>query len=223
MKCTVIAIDGPAASGKSTISRLLAQKLDYIYLNTGSIYRAATWHVLGQGIEPTDEDAVAQAVAAANVHYELDNSGSAIVKVGEQAPTRENLTSDAVNAAVSAVSGNARVRETLLDRQRQFADIANLIAEGRDMGTRVFPGASYKFFVTASEEVRQKRRAAEGLTDDVARRDRADSTRKAAPLKAAEDAEIIDTSEMSIEDVLDHILEQLARKGLPCAERVIQK
>jgi cytidylate kinase len=209
----VIAIDGPAASGKSTVSRILAERLGIVFLTTGAIYRAATWQVLQRGIDPRDTAAVIQELRQCDIRYILRDRQSKITVNGAELNDQQ-LRGKAVNAGVSPVSGIPEVRAMLLEAQRDFAELTDLVAEGRDMGTRVFPTSPYKFFITASEEVRQKRREAEGLTDDVGGRDRQDTQRKVDPLRPAEDAVRIDTSELSIEQVVDRVLEILAEKGL---------
>jgi cytidylate kinase len=209
----VIAIDGPAASGKSTVSRILAERLGIVFLTTGAIYRAATWQVLQCGIDPRDTAAVIQELRQCDIRYILRDRQSKITVNGAELNDQQ-LRGEAVNAGVSPVSGIPEVRAMLLEAQRDFAELTDLVAEGRDMGTRVFPNSPYKFFITASEEVRQKRREAEGLTDDVGGRDRQDTQRKADPLRPAEDAVRLDTSELTIEQVVERVLEILAEKGL---------
>jgi cytidylate kinase len=210
----VIAIDGPAASGKSTISRLLAAKLGFSYVNTGAIYRAATWLVVQQGIDPTDEAHVEGAIRAAEFTCGLNaENGRSYILVNGVDPGAE-LTSDAVNAAVSHVAKIPGVRDVFLQKQRDFQKLADIVVEGRDMGTRVFPETPYKFFLSANEEVRQQRRDAQGLQDVVAARDKMDASRQAAPLVPAPDAVAVDSSYLSIDGVLAQILGVLAEKGV---------
>lgn len=210
----VIAIDGPAASGKSTVSRLLAAKLGFSYVNTGAIYRAATWLVLKQGIDPQDAERVEGAIRAAAFTCGLDaQTGRSYILVNGADPGDE-LTSDGVNAAVSHIAKIPGVRDVFLQQQRAFQDLADIVVEGRDMGTRVFPDTPYKFFLSANEVVRQSRRNAQGLQDEVAARDKMDSSRQAAPLTPAPDAVAVDSSHLSIEGVLNQILAILAEKGV---------
>lgn len=209
----VIAIDGPAASGKSTVSRLLAQKLGFSYVNTGAIYRAATWLVLKSGIEPRDEARAEGAIRAAIFECGLAEGRSFILVNGED--PGDELTSDAVNAAVSHIAKISGVRDLFLQKQRDFLNIADIVVEGRDMGTRVFPETPYKIFLSASETVRQQRRSAQGMKDEVAARDKIDATRQAAPLAPAPDAIQVDSSDAGIDAVLGRILAILAERGIP--------
>ena len=210
----VIAIDGPAASGKSTISRLLAAKLGFSYVNTGAIYRAATWLVLKQGIDPTDEAHAEGAIRAAAFTCGLNaENGRSYILVNGTDPGEE-LTSDGVNAAVSHIAKIPGVRDVFLQKQRDFQALADIVVEGRDMGTRVFPETPYKFFLSANEDVRQQRRDAQGLQDEIAARDKMDSSRKTAPLTPAPDAIAVDSSHLSIDGVLNEILSILAAKGV---------
>ncbi|MGK0188688.1 MAG: cytidylate kinase [Verrucomicrobiales bacterium] len=212
-----IAIDGPAASGKSTVSRLLAKKLGFIYVNSGEMYRAVTWAVLKSGVDTADADAVWECVSKLAIDCALatDANGERIstVKIDGVDPSSE-LRSPQVNANVSPVSSVPAVRELLVARQRDYASVADIIMEGRDIGSVVFSDSPFKFFVTASEKVREARRHAEGHSDPIAARDKQDSTRKASPMVVADDAVQVDTSTMDITDVVDHIETILRKKGL---------
>jgi cytidylate kinase len=207
----VIAIDGPAASGKSSVARELARRLDFVYLNSGAIYRAITWHLLDQGIGPADEAAVAEAAGRARIQCDLSHNDSRVL-INHIDPT-SHLRDGAVNQAVSAVSANPAVREVANREMHDCAQARDLVVEGRDIGSVVFPETPYQFYIDATPEVRARRRAAEGLLDQISARDRADTGRAAAPLMIAPDAEVIDTSEMSIAEVADEIERRLRAKN----------
>jgi cytidylate kinase len=208
----VIAIDGPAASGKSSVARALARRLGFIYVNSGAIYRAITWHVLERGIDPDDGARVAQTVESARIHCGLENNESRIL-IDDVDPT-DHLREDRVNDAVSRVSSVPRVRQILVAKMRSYAFNHDLVMEGRDIGSVVFPQTPYKFYIDASPEVRLRRRAAQGQRDEIAARDRADSSRPTSPLVVAKDAHVLDTSNLTIEGVIDEILDRLKLKGL---------
>jgi CMP/dCMP kinase len=212
-----IAIDGPAASGKSTVSRQLAKKLGFIYVNSGEMYRAVTWAVVKANIDTSDADAVWNFVEALTIDCALTKDAE-----GERVSTihingvdpGESLRSPEVNTNVSPVASVPAVRALLVARQRDYAQMADIIMEGRDIGSVVFPDTPFKFFVTASEEVREARRRAEGHSDPIAARDKQDSTRKASPMVVADDATMVDTSTMPIEEVVQWIESRLIEKGL---------
>jgi CMP/dCMP kinase len=208
----VIAIDGPAASGKSSVARALARRLGFIYVNSGAIYRAITWHVLERGIDPDDGACVAQTVESARIRCGLENNESRIL-IDDVDPT-DHLREDRVNDAVSRVSSVPRVRQILVAKMRSYAFNHDLVMEGRDIGSVVFPQTPYKFYIDASPEVRLRRRAAQGQRDEIAARDRADSSRPTSPLVVAKDAHVLDTSNLTIEGVVDEILDRLKLKGL---------
>lgn len=208
----VIAIDGPAASGKSSVSRKLALQLGFDYVNSGAMYRAVTWHVLQHGIDPSDADAVARLIAASRIDCELGDDGSRIVIDGFD--PAEHLHDDRVNAEVSVVSRIPQVREILVARMRAFANDRDAVVEGRDIGSVVFPETPYKFYIDASPEVRLRRRVAQGQRDKILTRDQADSSRPIAPLVIARDAHVIDSSDLSIEGVVEEILGRLKMKGM---------
>jgi cytidylate kinase len=207
----IIAIDGPAASGKSSVARALARRLNFVYVNSGEMYRAITWHLLEQGIDPKDADQIAQAVESASITSDLRNNESH-VRVDNADPT-PHLRDDRVNIAVSAVSAVPQVRHCVDGKMHSYAQDHDLVVEGRDIGSVVFPDTPYKFYIDASPEVRSRRRAAEGQRDEIAARDRADSLRAAAPLVTAKDAEVIDSSTMTIDDVVNEIVRRLKSKG----------
>ncbi len=208
----VVAIDGPAASGKSSVSRELAARLGFLHVNSGAMYRALTWSVLRAGVSPDDPGAVVAHLGVIDIACG-EEGGRATLSVDGVDPG-DGLTSPEVNAGVSAVSGIPRVREVLVARQREYRLVADIVMEGRDIGSVVFPDTPYKFYIDASAEVRAARRQREGISDDLARRDAADSTREASPLVVAEDAIVIDTSEMDLTRVVEEVLAGLAGRGM---------
>lgn len=207
----VIAIDGPAASGKSTVSRDLARALGFTHVNSGAIYRAVTRAVLDAGIDPADEVAVGALLPRLRlVCGQRDGVGT--VEVNGVAPA--DLDAPDVNAAVSPVARIPAVRAALFPLQRGYAENANLVMEGRDIGTAIFPDTPYKYYVDASPGVRARRRAAQGLADSVVDRDLQDATREIAPLCQAEDALVIDSSHLTVDAVVARIVDDLRAKGL---------
>ncbi len=208
----VVAIDGPAASGKSSVARGLAQRLGFAYVNSGAIYRAITWHILQRGIDVRDSDQVGQTVESAEIACRLQNSESRIF-IDDVDPT-DYLRDDRVNESVSRVSGVPRVRQIVVRKMRDYARSHDLVVEGRDIGSVVFPDTPYKFYVDASPEVRLRRRAAQGERDEITMRDHADSSRLVSPLVVAPDAHVIDTSHLTIEGVVNEIIARLEQKGL---------
>ena len=206
----VIAIDGPAASGKSSIARELARRLNFTYVNSGAMYRAATWSVLQQEIDPADKNKIALFVPNLKFSAELKD-GELRLRINDVDLT-PHLHEDRVNSEVSRISTVPEVRRILVERMRGYAREHDLVVEGRDIGSVVFPGTPYKFYIDASPEVRAQRRAAQGHRDEIARRDEADSSRPASPLVIAKDAEVIDTSRLSINAVADEIVERLRAK-----------
>lgn len=208
----VIAIDGPAASGKSSVARMVAERLGWIYVNTGNMYRAVTWAVLNAGIDPGNSGAVAAVLKTLDIQFPLQDGRSG-VRIDGTDPG-EALNADSVNRAVSYVARVSEVRSLLVAAQRSLTSAGPLVMEGRDIGTVVFPDASFKFYIDASEEVRQQRRRAQGQTDQVAERDRMDSSRTTSPLAIAQDAIVIDSSEMNLEQVVETVLHVIRSRGL---------
>jgi cytidylate kinase len=209
----VIAIDGPAASGKSSVALALAQRLGFSYVNSGAMYRAVTWHVLQRSVDVHEPAAVVAALEQSKIVCQLVDNQSRIL-IDDQDPT-SHLRDDNVNHAVSIVSSIPRVRQILVPPMRECAKANNVVMEGRDIGSVVFPGTPFKFYIDASPEVRLQRRRAEGQRDEIAARDRADSSRAVSPLMVAPDAEVIDTSALTIDGVVDEIMRRLKQKGLP--------
>ena len=207
----VIAIDGPAASGKSSVARQLARRLDFAYVNSGAMYRAVTWSVLKAGIDPTDTDRIAELIATLSLGGVLKDRE--LYLLIDNVELTRHLNEDRVNSEVSRVSTVPEVRRVLVQRMRDYAQKHDLVIEGRDIGSVVFSDTPYKFYIDASPEVRAQRRAAQGHRDEIARRDQADSSRAASPLVVAKDAEVIDTSNLTIEGVVDEIVARLKRKG----------
>lgn len=208
----VIAIDGPAGSGKSTVARRLADALGLEYLDTGAMYRAVTFVVLGRGVEPTDEEAVAR--IAGSIELSVASDGTVTVD-GINATTQ--IRGPEVTRAVSTIAANAEVRRELVSRQREWTRRrGGGVLEGRDIGTVVFPDARLKIYLSASPEVRAARRAQE-VTDlsydavaaDLARRDALDSGRANDPLRRADGAVEVDTSDLTIDEVIALLVAEL--------------
>ncbi|CAN5734020.1 (d)CMP kinase [soil metagenome] len=211
----VIAIDGPAASGKSSVARKLAEKLGWIYVNTGNMYRAATLAVIQSGVDYENEAEVIRIASSVSVECRIE-AGKSVVRVDGREVELE-LNSESVNRAVSFVARVPEVRSRLVAIQQDLGRMHPVIMEGRDIGTHVFPEAPYKFYIDASEEVRASRRGLQGQTDSVRERDRMDSTRKTAPLMIAQDATVIDSSEMTLDQVVETVLKNLQLAGLVSA------
>ena len=203
----VVAIDGPAASGKSSVARELAQRLGFAYVNSGAIYRAITWHILQKGIDAGDRDRVTQTAESAEITCCLQDNESRIF-IDNVDPT-DYLREDRVNESVSRVSSVPRVRRIV-----EYARSHDVVMEGRDIGSVVFPDTPYKFYIVASREVRLRRRAAQGQRDEITMRDHADSSRLVSPLVLAKDAHVIDTSHLTIEGVVSEVVARLKEMGL---------
>ncbi len=223
MSAQVIAMDGPSGTGKSTVARRVAEQLSARYLDTGAMYRAATVHVIDVGIDPADAAAVAAATVDLPLAVGCDPVSEQVELDGVSIARR--IREDDVTAAVSAVSAVPELRVRLVAYQRAIAadDDSLIVVEGRDIGTVVFPHAAVKVYLTASAEARAGRRHAQnlelGLPSDeagvlasVQRRDLADSTRATSPLRAADDADIVDTSGFTLEQTIDAVLDLVASK-----------
>ena len=211
----VVAIDGPAASGKSSVARALAKQIGFDYVNSGAMYRAVTWHVLSNGVSPGDAAAIIRLLEKTRIDCTLDGHVSGILIDGVDPSS--HLCEDRVNEEVSLVSSVPRLREILVEKMRGYAVDRDIVMEGRDIGSVVFPDTPYKFYIDASPDVRLRRRQAQGLRDHIAARDRADSSRRASPLIIAEDAHVIDSSNLTIEGVVGEIIGRLKLKGLTSA------
>ncbi len=208
----VIAMDGPAASGKSSVAREVAKRLGWLFVNTGNMYRAATWAALRDHLNPLDEDQVARAADSWNITCPIAD-GQCIVQLDGH-DIEEELNNEKVNRAVSFVARVPAVRDRLVALQREIGRAQPVVMEGRDIGTVVFPDAVAKFYIDATEEVRARRRGLQGQTDTVSERDRIDSTRKTAPLIAAQDAVVIDSSHLSLDEVVTCVMNELRARGL---------
>ncbi|AMY19216.1 Cytidylate kinase [Rhodococcus sp. PBTS 1] len=212
----IVAMDGPSGTGKSSVSRLLASRLGASYLDTGAMYRAATVWVLSQGVDSTDVDAVTTAVASLPLEIGTDPATERVEVAGED--VTGPIRGGEVTAAVSAVSAVPAVREKLVAMQRDIAMRSDrVVVEGRDIGTVVLPDADLKIYLTASAETRAARRNDQNVADgrgddyagvlaDVQRRDLADSTRALSPLRPADDAVTVDTSDLTKDGVIDALL-----------------
>lgn len=215
---SVIAIDGPAASGKSTVARKLAKRLGFSYVNSGALYRGVAWLANAHSISPNDAAAVCGQMRKSVFHFDL--KGKEMVFLIDGTSLEPHLRDEQVNRTVSAISAIAEVREFLVAHLREFLTGDNLVMEGRDIGSMVFPDTPYKFYIDASLEVRAQRRAIQGQRDDLFFRDRADSSRRASPLTIAEDAHVIDSSSLTIDGVVGEIIGRLKMKRLPEALRL---
>lgn len=205
-----VAIDGPAASGKSTVAKLLAGRIGGYYINTGDMYRAVAWQALVHGVAPED---VVKLLPSFDLRYRIVD-GVPTLFLNDAVVPHDAIRSPEVSAIVSQVAAVPAVREWMLDRQRECKEVGIVIMEGRDIGTVIFPQAKFKFFVTASPMERARRRLAqkgevadgatlESVAADIARRDEIDSTRAVAPLRPAEDAVTIMTDGISAEEVAE--------------------
>lgn len=208
----VIAMDGPAASGKSSVARELGRRLGFAAVNSGALYRAVALAVVRAGVDPTDADAVAALLTTLRLECGLE-AGQGTVRLNGEDPA-PFLHEPAVNAAVSPVASIPAVREFLIPLQRAYAEQANVILEGRDIGSVIFPETPYKFFLDASPEVRAARRGAQGQQDAIAQRDAQDRSRAVAPLKQAEGAVVIDSSALTLEETVEAVVAELRRQGL---------
>ncbi|TPG28073.1 (d)CMP kinase [Mycobacterium hodleri] len=219
----MIAVDGPAGTGKSSVSRGLARALSARYLNTGAMYRIVTLAVLRAGVDPDDAAAVAELASEVDLAVGFDPDEDLYFLGGEDVSVE--IRGEAVTMAVSAVSAVPEVRTRLVDRQRELADgSVAVVVEGRDIGTVVLPDADVKVFLTASAEERARRRndqnVESGLVDDydavladVQRRDHLDSTRAVSPLRAADDAVVVDSSDMSQSETVARLLDLVEQRA----------
>jgi CMP/dCMP kinase len=219
----VVAVDGPAGTGKSTVARRLAASLGARYLDTGAMYRAAALAALRAGVDPCEPDAVCEVVARRHIEVGTDPGHPRVLLDGED--VAGEIRGAAVTTAVSPVSAMPEVRRLLVDQQRQIIRDATvgggIVVEGRDIGTVVVPDAPLKVFLTADSAQRAARRAAQDGVEDVAeihrdveRRDRFDSSRATSPLRAAEDAVEVDTTALDVDAVVDRLQELVIDRGL---------
>lgn len=214
MKTIKIAIDGPAAAGKSTIAKMTAEKLGYTYIDTGAMYRALTHKALQMNIDINDEGSLKDLLNS--IEITLKPIGKSQLVFVDGLDVTEDIRSREVTSSVSSVATHPLVRELMVDKQRVLAEGVGVVMDGRDIGTRVLLNAELKIFMTASVEERASRRhieneqrgivsSLEQLKTEISERDRADMERKASPLKKADDALLIDTTAMSIEEVAEKI------------------
>jgi len=214
MRKLLITIDGPAGAGKTTVSRQLAGRLGYRYIDTGALYRGVAYVAHRRGIAPRDDAALGRLLKGLELNFELAESGQRLLADAED--ITDVIRTPEISMLASVVSARPLVRDYLLEVQRELGRQKAAVFEGRDMGTVVFPEAEVKFFLSAAEQIRAQRRFAEiqaktgaSLADverDLRRRDEQDSTRSVAPLKAADDAIRIDSSDLSIEQVVAQML-----------------
>lgn len=206
-----VAIDGPAASGKSTIAHCLASRLGLVMVNSGAMYRAVTWQILQDGVNPEDEAAVIEALTGMEIVGGVEDGVSTIAINGRQLGSE--VRSPEVNETVSKVASIPEVRECLVAMQRAYLEDNDVVMEGRDIGSVVFPETPFKIYISASEEVRAARRAKDGEADAVAKRDAHDRQRKASPLKVADGAVEIDSSDMNVDETVEAACDALDKLG----------
>ncbi len=225
VQAPVIAIDGPSGSGKGTIAGLLAKKLGWSLLDSGALYRLLAFAARNHGVDLTNEEAMKVLAAHLDVQFIAATNGQPqrIILEGEE--VTDAIRNEQVGAGASQVAALPAVRDALLQRQRAFLEAPGLVADGRDMGTVVFPEAPLKIFLTASAEERARRRYLQlkvqgddvnltSLLDEIRARDERDTQRAVAPLKPAPDAIQLDSTELSIEQVLERILSEVANRDL---------
>lgn len=208
----VVAVDGGAAVGKSSTSKALAERMNWMHVDTGAHYRTLTYCLLAKGISPADD----LATALSGLRLETRLLGrSARLCVAGLLPDDGDLRTPEVNAAVSQFAAIPALRQALFDYQRGLAEVARregfagLIMEGRDIGSVIFPDADFRFFLEADEATRAERRALEGQTDSIADRDKMDTNRKTAPLVCPEGATRVDTGPRTLDEVIDHIIQMV--------------
>lgn len=213
---TVVTIDGPSGAGKGTVARLLAQALGYSLLDSGALYRLVALAASERGVDTSDAAALAKLATELDIRFDGDGEQTRVLLDG--ADVSKEIRAEAIGMLASKIAPYPELRQSLLQRQRDFANAAGLVADGRDMGTVVFPGAGKKIFLTASAEERTRRRVeqlrlageenpdAKKILADILERDERDRTRTSAPLVPAEDALQLDTSALSIQEVLKIVL-----------------
>jgi len=221
MKKLLITIDGPAGAGKTTVSRTLADRLGYRYIDTGALYRGVAYEVKSRGVNPKSETELADLCRRLQLGFKTEAKGLRLYS-GET-DISDRIRTPEISMLASSVSAVAVVREYLLDVQRDIGRRKEAVFEGRDMGTVVFPAADVKFFLSASLTTRALRRYEELKSEsdqsldtvekDMQRRDTNDSTRSLAPLKPADDAIVIDSTDLSVEEVVDRMMAHIFEKG----------
>lgn len=212
-KPIVIAIDGTSASGKSTNSKLIAKSLGFVYVDTGAMYRTLAWYCLKQKIDVHDAKAVAQACRKWNAKLDCVE-GKVRLLVDDYYPEKEIRTAE-TSAAVPHVAAVPKVRDWMKKEQRECLQFGNLVMEGRDIGSHIFPETDFKFYLDATLAERSRRRTSEGVNEDLAARDQRDSQRAAAPLMIPLGARVINNSGMTAEETSALILEEIRRKLPP--------
>ena len=221
----VITIDGPSGSGKGTVAALLAAKLKWNFLDSGAFYRLLAFAARNHGVDLTNEEALKLLAAHLDVQFGASKGGDGMQIVLEGEDVTQAIRNEQVGAGASQVAALSAVREALLQRQKAFREAPGLVADGRDMGTVVFPDASLKIFLTASAEERARRRYLQlkdkgedvnlaSLLDEIRTRDERDTQREVAPLRPADDAVQLDSTNLSIEQVLGQILSEVAKRDL---------
>lgn len=221
MKKIVVAIDGPAGAGKSTIAKLAAEKLGYAYIDTGAMYRSVAWKFLQTG-KAFDEDFISGLSKTMLIDFKPEAKINRVFVDGTE--VTDAIRTPEVTAIVSRVAAIGAVREAMVDQQRRMGEAGGVLMDGRDIGTVVFPNAQLKIFLTASVDERARRRYAEMVTKgqqvdlqqlqaDIAERDKQDSERAISPLRQAEDALLLDTSDMGISEVTDRILQLVQERA----------
>ena len=213
----VIAVDGTAASGKSTFSRELARRLGFAYVNTGAMYRGVTWWLQEKGVALEDFAAVARGIQEAPMETRLDDQGEFIFLIAGVDPL-PHLREGRVNSGVSLVAQVPLVRSLLVAEQQQLGQKSPLVMEGRDIGSVVFPETPYKFYIDASPEIRAQRRQQQGETDVIQQRDKLDSQRTTSPLLRPAHSLFLDSGAHSVEELVTMALASLAQKGLVAAQ-----
>jgi CMP/dCMP kinase len=217
----VIALDGPSGTGKSTVARGLARRLGFRYLDTGAMYRAVTWAVLRDGVDPEDAAAVTDLAARTRISVTTDPDDQHVTVDGHQVDRQ--IRSKAVTTAVSPVSAAPGVRALLVAQQRELIGDGAVVVEGRDIGTVVAADAPLKVFLTASADARATRRSQQDGTDqsgtaaDLDRRDTYDSSRAHSPLRAADDAVHVDTTAMGVDEVIQHLVDLAVERSITVA------
>lgn len=218
MKKLVIAIDGPAASGKSTTSKLVAERLGYLYIDTGAMYRAITWKVIRNKIDPEETDIIGELAERTSVRLEKANDEIKVFLDGED--VSKEIRTQEVTGAVSAVSAIEKVRTVMVREQRKIGECGGVVVDGRDIGTVVFPNADVKIFMIADVEERARRRQKEleragatvdlsKLVEEIVTRDKKDSGRNISPLRKADDAIALDTTDLTIDEQVDFIVKKV--------------